>query len=217
VYSWPHAAHAIHRLLCLSFSKHDAWACCSVRGHAHPVSKTEPAATRHTRQLAIKKTFLWAPFFSFFLAPFFLSFDWSLGLSAFLSFIGAASTTQKQKRKQKKQKKQKQKNKNKKNKKAKKQKNKKKRRRKRKQKKEKGPEKKGKKGPKKKDQKKEKTTGCQSSLVVVRNRTTNVCSARIKVRRSWEACPPPVFVVVTIPSRVATLCGCQARRPTHTL
>jgi flagellar biosynthesis component FlhA len=83
-----------------------------LRGHAHPVSKTEPAATRHTRQLAIKNVlFFGAPLFSFFLAPFFLSFDWSLGLSAFLSFIGAASTTQKTKTKTKKQKKQKQKSK----------------------------------------------------------------------------------------------------------
>jgi hypothetical protein len=64
-------------------------------------------------------------------------------------------------------------------------------------------------------EKKEKETGYQSSLVVVRTRATNVRSARIKVRRSWEARPPPVSVVVTIPRRVATLCGCQARRPTH--
>jgi membrane protein insertase Oxa1/YidC/SpoIIIJ len=116
VYSWPHAAHAIHRLLCLSFSKHDAWACCSLRGHAHPVSKTDPAVERHTRQLAIKNfPFFWAPFFSLLRSFFSLLLSFALSLVRSVSFIGAASTTQKQKTKTKKQK-----NKNKKNKKHKK-------------------------------------------------------------------------------------------------
>jgi hypothetical protein len=47
-----------------------------LRGHAHPVSKTDPAATRHTRQLAIKN----------FLFSLVLFFFWRL-LSFLLSFV----------------------------------------------------------------------------------------------------------------------------------